>query len=84
MKNEESLEIVKEEADNTIDENIFNHIGRIRWGGRKREYIKMDFHILKFDKEESEFNWRSSSRTWLWDFLQRVRDSDLHKYYKIK
>ena len=49
----------------------------------KESTSKMDFHILKFGKKESEFNWRSSSRTWLWDFLQRVRDSDLHKYYEI-
>ena len=49
------IEIVKEEVVDPSDEKIFKHIGRIRWwGGRKKGTVEKDFHILKFDKEESE------------------------------
>ena len=75
---------MKEEVENPSDEKFFKHIGRIRWGGRKRGHSWKVFSFLKFDKEESEL---------IEDLIEefddtiipkRVRDSDLHNFFEIR
>ena len=79
------IEIVKGGVDNPSDENYSIILEELDDEEEEKEgRVEKDFHILKFDEEESE----------LIEFLQeeldgavfpkRVRGSDLHKFYEIR
>ena len=84
-ENKEPIGIVNEEVDNPSDENYSIILSESDDEEEMEGIIEKDFHILKFDKEESELIEDLQEK--LDDdaiFPKRVRDSDLHKFYEIR
>ena len=86
-KNKEpvEIEIVKEDVDNPSDENYSIILAESDdEEEEKMGTVEKDFHILKFDKEESELIEYLQLELDDAIFPKRVRDSDLHKFYEIR
>ena len=71
---------MKEEVDNPSDENYLIILAESDKKEEKEGILEKDFHILKFDKKESEliedlqeeFDWRSSRGIWLKIFKRNL------------
>ena len=76
---------MKEEVNNSSDENYSAILAESdEEEEEKEDSVKNDFHILKFDKEESELIENLQEELDDMIFPKIVRDSDLHKFYKIR
>ena len=83
-ENKEPVEIVKEEVDNPSDVNYSIILAELDNEEEEKEGIaEKDFHILKFDKEESELVEDLQEELDGTISSKRKRDSDLHKCYEI-
>ena len=78
------IEILKEEVGNSSDENYSTILAESDHEEEKEGTVEKDFHILKFDKEKSELIIDLQEELDDTTFSKRVRDSDLHKFYKIR
>ena len=78
------IEIVNEEIDNPSDDNYSIILAESDEEEEKEGTVEKDFHILKFDKEESGFIEDLQEEFNDAIFPKRVRDSDLHKFYEIR
>ena len=72
------IEIVKEEVGNPSDENYSIILAE------SDDVEEKDFHILKFEKKESELIEHLQEELDDKIFPKRVKDSDLHKFYEIR